>query len=83
MLLPVLALLAGWAGLVPPWIGQAAVIAVVAQTAWAVVLYRWLGLPLWYAACHPLGAAVMSWIAVVAAARGDAVAWAGRTYVAR
>lgn len=83
LLLPVLTVLAAAVGLAPAWAGQGGVIALVMQTAWAAVMYRWLRLPLWYAAMHPLGAAVMLWIGVVAAIRGDHVSWAGRTYTAR
>lgn len=83
LLLPVVAVAGAALDLVPGWIGQAGVIATAAQTAWAAVMYRWLRLPVWYAVVHPLGVAVMLWIGLVAALRGDHVSWAGRTYVAR
>lgn len=83
LVLPTLLVAAAVVGAVPGWLGQAGLIACVAQTTWMVVLCRWQRLPVAYALLHPLGAAVMLWIAVVAAARGDAVTWAGRTYTAR
>lgn len=79
---PALMLALGLAGLAPAWVGQAGAIAWVSQTSWAVVLYRWLKLPIGYALTVPLGGLVMTWVAMVAAVRGDAVTWSGRTYVA-
>ncbi|MCU0622248.1 MAG: glycosyltransferase [Gemmatimonadaceae bacterium] len=83
LLIPTLLPLAALLGLVPAWLGQAGLIALVSQTTWAAIMYRWLRLPVLYALAAPLGAGVMCWIALVAAARGDAVSWAGRTYTAR
>ncbi|MFN8877103.1 MAG: glycosyltransferase [Gemmatimonadota bacterium] len=83
LLAPALLVVAAWIGSVPPWLGQAGAIALASQTVWAAVMYRWLQLPVWYAFAHPLGSAAMLWVTLVAAVRGDAVTWAGRTYAAR
>ncbi len=78
---PLAAVLLGLLGLGPAWLPQAGLVALVAQTCWAVAAYVLLRLPPWYGLCHPLGSLVMAWIGAVAWARGDRVRWKGRAYV--
>jgi glycosyltransferase involved in cell wall biosynthesis len=70
----------GLAGVVPPWLRDAGLVAAFAQTAWACLGYALLRLPPWLGLLHPLGMAVMSWIGLVSVWRGDRVRWKGRTY---
>jgi chlorobactene glucosyltransferase len=80
---PIFAIVAAATGVAPAWMGQAGVIAFVAQTAWSVIAYAGLRLPLWYGLLHPLGTLTMAWIGALAVWRGDRVRWKGRTYTSR
>lgn len=64
------------------WLVWAAT-AVGASLGWWVAAYRKMRQPVWFAVLFPLGAAVVSGIALLALARGSRVAWKGRRYVAR
>jgi hypothetical protein len=65
----------------PPWLVLAASIAVIAEVATWVAVYRWMRAPIRYALLFPLGAAVFAVIAIQAIARGARVEWKGRAYV--
>jgi hypothetical protein len=65
----------------PPWLVLAAAIAVGAELATWIAVYRWMRAPIGYALIFPLGAAVFAVIALQAIARGSRVEWKGRAYV--
>jgi hypothetical protein len=65
----------------PLWLVLAAWIALGAEIATWVAVYRWMRAPVAYALLFPLGAAVFGLIAIQAMARGSRVEWKGRAYV--
>ena len=79
--LPPIALAAASVVGAPPWLVLAAVLAVVAEVATWVAVYRWMRAPVAYALLFPLGAAIFAAIALQAIARGSRVEWKGRAYV--
>ena len=80
-LAPLIALIAAALVAGPTWLATGAAIALVAQLATWVMVYRWMAAPVGYAFLFPLGAAVFAIIAVQAIARGSNVEWKGRRYV--
>jgi hypothetical protein len=79
-LAPVVALVAALAGaLGPGWLHWSA-ISVGATVFWWLVIYSYIGQPRRYAFVYPLGALLLLYIIVGAIARGDRVAWKGRSY---
>ena len=66
---------------VPTWLATSAAVAVIAQLATWILVYRWMAAPVSYAFVFPLGAAVFAIIATQAIARGPNVEWKGRRYV--
>jgi chlorobactene glucosyltransferase len=92
---PLLLVMPGLFGLVPPIVlalalvgvlGQGALvwssIAVAANLAWWLLVYAWLRLSPLYALLHPIGAAVVLWIALRSIVRGRNVRWKEREYQA-
>jgi hypothetical protein len=59
-----------------------AAIATIANLVWWLLVYRWLRLSPVYALLHPLGAAMVLYIALGAIARGRRVRWKERDYEA-
>jgi chlorobactene glucosyltransferase len=62
-----------------PWLAWAAV-CVAATLFWWTVLYGYTHQPRRYALAYPLGALALLYIVIGAIARGNRVAWKGRTY---
>jgi glycosyltransferase involved in cell wall biosynthesis len=92
-LYPVLLLIPGLSGLLPPILLLLALAGVLGKSVlvwsaivtgvnlvWWLVVYSALGLSPLYALLHPLGAAGMLYIAATAVARGRRVTWKGRDY---
>jgi len=79
-LAPLVVLVLGAFGLVPPGLVLAAAIATAAVLVWSLVVYTSMGVPR-YTLAYPLGAAVLLWIVVQAVARGQRVSWKGRAYL--
>ncbi len=92
-LYPVLLLIPGLSGVLPPVLLVLALAGVLGHGAlgwsaivtgvnlvWWVVVYAALGLSPLYALLHPLGAGAMLYIAATAIARGRRVTWKGRDY---
>ena len=90
---PVLLLIPGLTGLVPPVLLLLALAGVFGKSVlawsaivtavnvvWWLVVYAALGLSPLYALLHPLGAAALLYIAATAIARGRRVTWKGRDY---
>lgn len=82
-LAPVVAFLAGLAGLASPHVFLWAAVCVLVTLGFWMAAYAFQRLPVWYAAAYPLGAAVVLYIAVAALVRGPRVDWKGRSYTAR
>ncbi|HEX8726553.1 MAG TPA: glycosyltransferase family 2 protein [Gemmatimonadaceae bacterium] len=82
-LAPVVAFLAGLAGLASPHVFLWAAVCVLVTLGFWMAAYAFQRLPVWYAAGYPLGAAVVLYIAVAALVRGPRVDWKGRSYTAR
>ena len=82
-LAPVVAFLAGLAGLASPHVFLWAAVCVLVTLGFWMAAYAFQRLPVWYAAAYPLGAAVVLYIAVAALVRGGRVEWKGRAYSAR
>jgi chlorobactene glucosyltransferase len=93
LLYPVLLLIPGLSGLLPPVLLALALAGVLGtgvlvwsaivtgvNLVWWLVVYAALGLSPLYALLHPLGAAAMLYIAASAIARGRRVTWKGRDY---
>src|SRR5688572_23041854 len=80
-LAPVVALLVAALIPGPTWLAAGAAIALVAEVATWVLVYRWMAAPARYALLFPLGATVFAIIAAQAIARGSNVEWKGRRYV--
>jgi chlorobactene glucosyltransferase len=80
-LVPPIALVTAWLAGAPEWLRVGAWIAIVAELATWIAVYRWMRAPAYYAAIFPLGAIVFGIIAVQAIARGSRVEWKGRAYV--
>jgi chlorobactene glucosyltransferase len=79
---PFAALVLGALGLAPlSWTVFGAV-AYGAVTVYLLALLPMMGVPIWYAFLHPLGAVMSSYIYLLAAIRGDRVRWKDRTYSA-
>jgi chlorobactene glucosyltransferase len=81
-LVPPLVLLLGLLGVVGHDALVWASIATGANLVWWVLVYAWLRTSLLYALLHPLGAALVLYIALGAIARGRRVRWKGREYEA-
>jgi chlorobactene glucosyltransferase len=92
---PLLLVTPGLFGLVPPIVlalgllgvvGHGALvwasIAFAANLVWWVLVYTWLRISPTYALLHPLGAAMMLWIALWSIVRGRRVRWKEREYQA-
>ena len=92
-LYPVLLLVPGLSGVVPPVLLLLALAGVLGHgvlvwaaivtgvnLVWWVVVYAAIGLSPLYALLHPLGAGAMLYIAATATARGRRVTWKGRDY---
>jgi chlorobactene glucosyltransferase len=90
---PVLLVIPGLTGLVPPLLLALALMGVLGHGAlvwsaivtavnlvWWLLVYAGLGLSPLYALLHPLGAGALLYIAVMAIARGRRVTWKGRAY---
>lgn len=90
---PLLLVTPGLFGLVPPIMLALGVLGVVghgtlgwasialaANLVWWLLVYAWLRLSPLYAVLHPLGAAVVLWIAVWSIVRGRRVRWKEREY---
>jgi len=82
-LVPPLVLALGALGLVGHGALLWAAIATSANMVWWLLVYAWLRTSPVYALLHPLGAAVVLYIAIGAIARGRRVQWKGREYVSR
>jgi chlorobactene glucosyltransferase len=80
-LAPSIAAAVAWIVGAPSWLVATTLIALVAQLATWMVVYRWMGAPVRYAPLFPLGAAIFGFIAIQAIARGSRVEWKGRAYV--
>ena len=80
--LPPLALLLGLLGVVGPGVLTWAAIATGANLVWWLLVYAWLRVSPLYALLHPLGAAMVLYIALGAIARGRRVRWKEREYEA-
>ena len=80
LLAPAVVALLGAVGAAPPVLGWAGLFAWLAMSAWLVVAYRWVRLPVWTGLLHPIGAAVMCWIFAGAITQGRNVEWKGRAY---
>ncbi|MFL5607067.1 MAG: glycosyltransferase family 2 protein [Gemmatimonadaceae bacterium] len=93
LLYPLLLLIPGLTGLVPPVLLLLALAGVLGKGVlvwssivtgvnllWWLAVYAAMGLTPLYALLHPLGAAVMLYIAATAIARGRRVTWKGRAY---
>jgi len=79
-LAPVVVLLIALAGaLGPEWLHWSA-ISVGATLFWWLMMYGYIDQPRRYAFAYPLGALLLLYIIVGAIARGDRVAWKGRSY---
>jgi hypothetical protein len=81
-LVPPLVLALGLAGVVGHDALVWASIATAANLVWWLLVYAWLPVSVGYALLHPLGSAVVLWIAIGAIARGKRVTWKGREYEA-
>jgi chlorobactene glucosyltransferase len=79
--LPLVVLVVSAVIAMPMWLTLAAGLAVAAQVATWVVVYRWMEAPVAYALLFPLGATVVAVIALQAIGRGTRVEWKGRRYV--
>ena len=79
-LVPPLVLALGLLGVVGHGALVWAAIATAANLVWWLLVYAWLRTSPLYALLHPLGAAVVLYIAVGAIARGRRVRWKGREY---
>ena len=79
---PFVALVLGVLGLAPSsWTIFGAVV-YGAITVYLLALLPLMGVPMWYAFLHPLGAVMTSYIYLIAAIRGDRVTWKDRVYSA-
>jgi chlorobactene glucosyltransferase len=79
-LLPPVALVLGWAGLIHELLGAAALATGLSVAYWAVISAS-MRIPLWYGACFPLGALVAVGIVLRSTWRGARrVEWKGRVY---
>ena len=81
-LAPPLLFLRGLLGFGSPTVALGGAVALGCMILWWSLVYRWLRLPVWYAALYPIGALVQLWIFIVAIVRGQRVEWKGRTYTA-
>ena len=81
-LLPPLLFLRGLLGFGSPTAALGGAVALGCMMLWWSLVYRWLRLPVWYAAVYPIGALVQLWIFIVAIVRGQRVEWKGRIYTA-
>jgi glycosyltransferase involved in cell wall biosynthesis len=79
---PPLVLLLGLLGVVNPAVLAWAAIATGANLVWWLLVYTWLRLSPLYALLHPLGAAMVLYIALGAIVRGRRVRWKEREYEA-
>ena len=70
---PLVWLMTGW---------QAAALATLISLVTWIVLYAIERAPVWYAALYPLGAAIVAFIMLRSAWRGQRIEWRGRTYSA-
>ncbi len=82
-LAPVVALILGAFGVLSAAWTLWGAIAVGAALVWWLLAYRAMRQPMFYAPLFPLGALVVMYIAALALARGQRVAWKGREYLAR
>jgi chlorobactene glucosyltransferase len=80
-LLPVLVLILGALGHVPPEMMLWATISSVATLVWWLVVYVTIGENPFYTLLYPLGALVLLYIFLTAVLRGRRVTWKGRTYL--
>ena len=79
-LVPPIVLALGLLGVVGPTAQAWAAIATGANLVWWLLVYAWLRLSPLYALLHPLGAAMVLYIALGAIARGRRVRWKEREY---
>lgn len=80
-LIPPLALLLSALGVLSPaWLVWSAIVISVTLLFWAAI-YRFMGESVLYAACYPLGVALLLYIAIGGVIRGRRVEWKERTYV--
>lgn len=79
---PPIVLALGWLGIVGTTATTWAAIATTANLVWWLLVYAWLRLSPAYALLHPLGAAMVLYIALGAIARGRRVRWKEREYQA-
>ena len=79
-LVPPVVLVLGLLGVVGPTAQAWAAIATGANLVWWLLVYAWLRLSPLYALLHPLGAAMVLYIALGAIARGRRVRWKEREY---
>ena len=79
-LVPPVVLLLGLLGAVGPTATTWAAVATGANLVWWLLVYAWLRLSPLYALLHPLGAAMVLYIALGAIARGRRVRWKEREY---
>ena len=70
---PLVWLMTGW---------QAAALATLFSLVTWIALYAIERAPIWYAALYPLGAAIVAFIMLRSAWRGQSIEWRGRTYAA-
>jgi hypothetical protein len=78
--LPPVVLALGLLGVVGSTATTWAAIATIANTVWWLLVYGWLRLSPIYALLHPLGAAMVLYIALGAIVRGRKVRWKEREY---
>lgn len=82
-IVPMIAFLLGWSGLLGPEAIWFAAITAPAHLLFWVGIYAYSRVnPLW-ALLHPLGAVVFAWICAESAWRGSQVSWKGRAYISR
>jgi hypothetical protein len=79
---PPILLALGLAGVVGTGVLTWAAIVTGVNLVWWLLVYSYIGLTPLYALLHPLGAAMLLYIAVRSIARGRRVMWKGREYVA-
>jgi chlorobactene glucosyltransferase len=77
---PIVLALAAAGRLSTAWLVWSAVVVGVALGFWTIV-YRFVGVRLWYALTYPLGELMLLYIAASAIARGNRVEWKDRDYV--
>ena len=80
---PPIALVLGAAGILSAgWLLWSTVVVAAALVFW-LLIYRFMGEPIWYAALYPLGFALLGYISAASVIRGQRVEWKDRAYLSR